>query len=119
MKECYKNRYIVHLIDVHIVNNSFLWIVIEFMDAGTLTDILEEHEHVQMVENEIARVCNNVLKALHFLHFTHRIHRDVKSDNIFIKKNGEIKLGEFGFSAQLTKKKEKKLSDRHSLLDGS
>jgi len=53
-------------------------------------------------ESQIAYVCLNAGRALRFLHNSHRIHRDVKSDNFLLNTRGEIKIGDFGFSTQLT-----------------
>jgi len=109
MKSCSKHRNILLLRDVHLIP-GYLWIVLEYMDAGCLTDILEEYQHIQMNEEQIAKVTMDTLKALLYLHSFHRIHRDVKSDNLFLSRNGHIKLGDFGFSTQLTKSKSKRNS---------
>jgi len=78
-----------------------LWVVMEFMDKGSLTDILEKYdEGVQMTEAQIARVCFGTLKALKFLHSSNRIHRDIKSDNLLLNSQGDIKLADFGYAAQ-------------------
>ena len=42
------------------------------------------------------------------MHREHRIHRDLKSDNILINSDGTIKLGDFGFAAQLTESQDKR-----------
>jgi len=87
---------------------NILWVVMEYMDAGCLTDILEEYEdniNFRLTEPQIAKICLDTLNALNFIHRHHCIHRDIKSDNILINKNGEIKLADFGFSVQLTKAK--------------
>lgn len=82
----------------------------ELMDAGCLTDILDEFQDVQMTEPEIARVAHDVLEGLAHMHSMHFVHRDIKSDNVLLNSKGEIKLADFGFSAELTQEKLKRTS---------
>lgn len=53
-------------------------------------------------EETISFVCKEVLKGIQYLHGNGRVHRDIKSENIMYNENGEIKIADFGFSAQLT-----------------
>ena len=98
---------IVDYIDSYIVEDK-LWVVMEFMGGGCLTDVLEQFETIQMSEDMIARVCLEVIRGLEYVHSLHRIHRDIKSDNILLGVNGEVKLADFGYAAQLTKEKSKR-----------
>jgi len=82
-----------------------IWVIMQLMDAGCLTEILDHFELIQMNETQIARVCLDVLSGLRHLHSLHYIHRDIKSDNILLNRKGQIKLADFGFSCQLTKEK--------------
>ena len=78
------------------------WIVLELMDGGALTSMLEE-----MLGNYSEAFCKYTLyrtvQGLVDLHRQNIIHRDVKSDNILCKGNGEIKIADFGFAVMLTK----------------
>jgi serine/threonine protein kinase len=43
------------------------------------------------------------LKGLYSIHKRRQVHRDLKSDNILINRNGDIKIADFGYAIQLTK----------------
>eukprot|EP00742_Colponemidia_sp_Colp-10_P002957 GILJ01003155.1.p1 GENE.GILJ01003155.1~~GILJ01003155.1.p1 ORF type:complete len:541 (+),score=66.20 GILJ01003155.1:45-1625(+) len=86
-----------------------LWLVIELMDGGSLTEMVRKHAG-RMTEPSMAFVCREVLKGLAFLHNSHRMHRDLKSDNILINASGSVKLGDFGYAAQLTEEVKKRTS---------
>jgi len=85
-----------------------IWVIMEYMGAGSLTEILEQYKYVKMTEAQIALVSFETLKALDFLHTSYRIHRDIKSDNILLNIEGDIKLADFGYTVQLTTEKAKR-----------
>jgi len=87
---------------------EFVWVVMEFMSGGSLTDILELHKYLDITEDCIAKIMLESLKALEYIHSLHRIHRDIKSDNILLDITGEIKLADFGYTVQLTESKNKR-----------
>lgn len=99
---------IVHYYDSYIVDDKEMWVVMEFMGGGCLTDILEAFDSVKMSETQIAFVCRETLKSLAYIHAMHRIHRDIKSDNILLGSDGSVKLADFGYAAQLTQKQQKR-----------
>eukprot|EP01100_Stratorugosa_tubuloviscum_P008656 TRINITY_DN35_c0_g6_i1.p1 TRINITY_DN35_c0_g6~~TRINITY_DN35_c0_g6_i1.p1 ORF type:complete len:449 (-),score=214.56 TRINITY_DN35_c0_g6_i1:272-1618(-) len=106
MKES-KHPNIVEFYD-SFLSEDRLWVVMELMAGGCLTEVLEQFDQLKMTENQISRVCLECLKALSFIHHNHRIHRDIKSDNILLGANGEVKVADFGYAAQLTKEKAKR-----------
>jgi len=103
-----KHDCIVTYYDSYIVEQK-LWVVMEFMGGGCLTDVLEAFESgVRMAESHMAFCARETLRALAYIHANHRIHRDIKSDNMLVGSTGSIKLADFGYSAQLTQKKSKR-----------
>jgi len=102
------HKNIVHYFDSYVVDDRLLWVVMEFMAGGCLTDLLEQFESIQMTEQMIAHVCLETLDGLQYIHSLHRIHRDIKSDNILLGSRGEVKLADFGYAAQLTQEKTKR-----------
>jgi len=94
---------IVEYVDSYMVGEREIWVVMEFMGGGCLTDVLECYEKVQMTEPQIAYCCRETLRSLAYIHAHHRIHRDIKSDNILLSNDGKVKLADFGYAAQLTK----------------
>lgn len=99
---------IVGYIDSYIVDEREMWVAMEFMGGGCLTDVLECFDTVQMTEPQVAYCCRETLKSLAYIHSLHRIHRDIKSDNILLSSEGHIKLADFGYAAQLTQKQLKR-----------
>lgn len=99
---------IVDYIESYIVEDQ-LWVVMEFMGGGCLTEVLEQFDYgVQMNEKQMAYVAYETLKALIYIHSLHRIHRDIKSDNILLGDDGSVKIADFGYAAQLTQKQQKR-----------
>jgi len=98
---------IVKYIGSYKVSNE-LWVVMEFMGGGNLTEILELHKILPISEEQIAHIIFESLKALEYIHSLHRIHRDIKSDNILLDTGGTIKLADFGYTVQLTEAKTKR-----------
>lgn len=73
------------------------WLVMEFLEGGTLSDARAGHE---FLENEISYVAKELLQALSYLHENGLVHRDLKSANIMMSVMGEIKLIDFGLSIE-------------------
>ncbi|OAD73889.1 hypothetical protein PHYBLDRAFT_112298 [Phycomyces blakesleeanus NRRL 1555(-)] len=96
---------IVNFLDSFLVKNMELWVVMEYMEGGALTDVID---HNTMTEQQIATVCSETTAGLHHLHSQNIIHRDIKSDNILLNAYGQVKISDFGFCAKLTDQKNKR-----------
>jgi len=89
------------------LKNQELWVVMEFMEGGSLTDVIENNDN-QLQEDQISLICFEVTKGLKFLHNKKIIHRDIKSDNVLLDLYGNVKITDFGFCAKLTAQKNKR-----------
>ena len=82
------------------VRRACLQIVLEFVHGGTLTEVLGPT--IPFPEAGIAYCCRELIRGLAFMHRNHKLHRDIKSDNILVGFNGDVKIADFGFAASLT-----------------
>ncbi|XP_056354734.1 TRAF2 and NCK-interacting protein kinase isoform X5 [Oenanthe melanoleuca] len=78
-----------------------LWLVMEFCGAGSVTDLIKNTKGNTLKEEWIAYICREILRGLSHLHQHKVIHRDIKGQNVLLTENAEVKLVDFGVSAQL------------------
>ncbi|KAG0057620.1 Protein kinase [Gryganskiella cystojenkinii] len=96
---------IVNYLDSFLVRGQELWVVMEYMEGGALTDVIDNNK---LSENQIAIICFETCKGLQHLHSQNIIHRDIKSDNVLLDSYGHVKITDFGFCAKLTDQKNKR-----------
>ncbi|XP_049309310.1 mitogen-activated protein kinase kinase kinase kinase 5 isoform X4 [Bactrocera dorsalis] len=77
-----------------------LWICMEYCGGGSLQDIYQVTG--PLTEQQIAYMCRETLKGLEYLHTMGKMHRDIKGANILLTEQGDVKLADFGVSAQIT-----------------
>ncbi|EMC97075.1 hypothetical protein BAUCODRAFT_69147 [Baudoinia panamericana UAMH 10762] len=106
MKES-KHENIVNFLDAFLQEDTFeLWVVMEFMEGGALTDVIDNNPSI--AEDQIATICGETCKGLIHLHSQNIIHRDIKSDNVLLSSRGAVKITDFGFCAKLTEQRSKR-----------
>ncbi|CAG0889811.1 unnamed protein product [Darwinula stevensoni] len=81
--------------------DGVLMIEMEYADNGTLASWLAQLTR-RLEEREILVVFHQIVSAIRHIHQHNILHRDLKTANIFLTKNGIVKVGDFGISKMLT-----------------
>ncbi|VDN06194.1 unnamed protein product [Thelazia callipaeda] len=104
----YQHPNVVEMYGSYLVGDE-LWVLMEYMEGGALTDIITQ---TRIDESTIATICVQCLLALEYLHSKGVVHRDIKSDSILLTRDGVAKISDFGFCGQLSST----VPQRHSLV---
>ena len=103
LSKCHKCPYIVKLYQAY-YSDKQTHILLEYMDGNSLQEVLKAVGRVP--ERILKLIAYQVLKGLSYLHINSRIvHRDIKPANILIKRNGQVKISDFGLTGIYSKTK--------------
>ena len=97
-------RYYDRIIDK---KQSKIYIIMEYCEGGDINQLIKrcKKSNEYIAEDIIWKIFTQVLLAIHAIH-NHKegkiLHRDIKPSNIFLDKDNNIKLGDFGLSRELS-----------------
>ena len=89
------------------------YVVLELCSNGSLADMLKKRKCLTLPE--IRRFVIQICGAAKYLHHRHIVHRDLKTGNLFLDKDMNIKVGDFGLAALLVTEKEMEVKRRTTM----
>lgn len=93
------NPYVVQYYS-SLMKGSTLCIVMEYMSAGSLKQLLDVVG--PFPEEAVATVMRALFRGLDYVHKGRKVHRDIKAANILLSDAGDVKLADFGVAGQMT-----------------
>ena len=87
----------------YVAHNHKLYVMMELCEAGSLHDLIANATE-KLKETHIAYIMRSALLALRYLHGKNILHRDIKSANILLKRNGQVKITDFGISERIRRR---------------
>jgi len=77
-----------------------VFLAMELVEGKTLRDVI--HEEAPLTAREALAILEPILLALRAAHVAGMIHRDVKPENVIVRRDGEVKVADFGLARAIT-----------------